>query len=608
MELKNFFALDDQGNTLPGATCYLYERGNETLVKDLQGANGLSLENPFTADHQGLVQFAAANGLYDLRVVKGNRDNRIRIQCNDASEILDAAGRAAQELEEKLEYSHDPNKGAGMVGYSDNVAPAYLKTVSDILNAGSVSAMRFIDRHEHAALYAGRSDKDYTEKLNEALYAMLKGGELTLPPVTFNTFGLEFQNSRNLKITGMGWKTIIKNNSQTGAHGIWVRGDDIDDRSYGLDISSLTLEGNPRSGDGLRLDRLGWYDVNTKEASVTNLNKLQVFNSGKNGIQVGRSSTEGAGNSINIQGSVIRGCGRTGIVGIGQTNMITVGNCNITLCAVDGVELNQVASTNTVTHTLIADNKRYGVYAFRCEQPMITHNGFNRNGEGALAFAGDPVGKPSVKYTEAGLVFANLFGANGHLSETSREVSFYASKGVNVLANYFYGTKQKTMIYLGDYVEGIKIVGNHFKDLTTETMLEIKPGVVGTTYTFDDDVDESAMRNIMSNKAMQHIVSKGAILLQTRNALGDSAPRFILEGDGSMRWGQGDRPVDVSLRRVTPGMITCTGGVQADTLMIAEGIAKPNAAGGYARFYVDAADGKIKAVMSNGVVRTFTVT
>lgn len=517
------------------------------------------------------------------------------------------SGESTTGLEGKLADPVNPTQGARMVGYSDNVAPAYLKTVSDILNAGTISAMRFINRNEHAALYAGKSDKDYTVNLNEALHAMLKGGELTLPPVTFNTQGLEFQNSRNLKITGMGWKTKIKNNSQTGAHDIWVRGDDIDDRSYGLDISSLTLEGNPKSGDGLRLDRLGWYDVNTKESSVTNLSKLQVFNSGGNGIQVGRSSTEGAGNSINIQGSIIRGCGRTGVVGIGQTNMITVENCNITLCGVDGVELNQVASTNSVTHNLIADNKRYGVYTFRCEQPMITHNGFNRNGEGALAFSGDPTGK-SIKYTEAGLVFANLFGANGQLSETSREISFYASKGINVLANYFYGTKQKTMIYLSDYVEGIAIAGNHFKDLTTETMLEIKPGVVGTTYTFDDDVDESLMRNIMSNKVMQHIIAKGAVLLQTRNSLGDSAPRFILEGDGSMRWGQGDRPVDVSLRRVTPGMITCTGGVQADTIMIAEGIAKPNAAGGYARLYVDSADGKIKAVMSNGVVRTFTVT
>lgn len=508
-------------------------------------------------------------------------------------------------LRQEVADSVDPQKGSRLVGYSDSVAPAYLKTVSDILNAGSVSVMRFINRDEHTTLYSDKSEKDYTTNLNEALQTMINGGELTLPPVTFNTFGLEFENTRNLKITGMGWKTKIKNNSTSGAHDIWVRGDTPDERSYGLDMSSLTLEGNPASGDGLRLDRLGWYDVDAREASVTNLNKIQILNSGKNGIQIGKSSTEGAGNSVNISGAVIRGSGRTGIVGIGQTNMVTISGCGITLCGQDAVELNQVASTCTVTNNLIADNKRYGIYAFRCEQPMVTHNGFNRNGEGAIAFSGEPSG--SVKYTEAGLIFANLFGANGQLSTTCREVSIYASKGINILANYFYGTKQKAMIYLSDYAEGINIFGNHFKDLTTEIMLEIKSGAVCTTYTFDDDVNESMIRNIMSNKVVQHVVASGAVLLQTRNTLGDSAPRFILGGDGAMRWGAGNLPVDVTLERIKPGMLTCSGSIQANTLMIAEGKLTPNPSQGYASLFVDAADGGIKVRMSDGTVRTFTM-
>lgn len=509
-------------------------------------------------------------------------------------------------LRQDVADSSDPKKGARMIGFSDRLAPSYLKTVSDILNAGSVSVMRFISRDEHAALYAGDSEKDYTTNINEAFASMINGGELTLPPVTFNTTGLEFSSAHNLKITGMGWKSVIKNNSRTCAHGIWVRGDIAEDRTYGLDISSLTLEGNPASGDGLRLDRLGWYDVDAKEASVTNINKLKVMNSGKNGIQVGRNSTEGAGNSVNIIGSVIRCSGRTGIVGVGQTNMINVLGCNITLSARDGVELNQVASTNAVTHTLIADNKRYGVYAFRCEQPMITHNGFNRNGGGGLAFSGVPLG--SIKYTEAGLIFANLFGANGKLSTSSREVSIYASKGINILANYFYGTGQKSMIYLGDYAEGIAISGNHFKDLTTEAMLEIKSGVVGTTYTFDDDVDESNLRNIMSNKVVQHVVESGASFLQTRNSLSDLEPRFIIDGDGAMSWGAGNKSVDVSLRRVTPEMITCSGGIQASTLMVADGISTPSAVNGYARLFLDSSDGQLKIRMPNGDIRTFTFT
>lgn len=88
MELKNYFAQDDAGNTLPSAICYVYERGTENLVKTLKNANGTALVNPFTADDKGLVVFAAPNGLYDLRITKGARDSRIRIQCLDVTDHL----------------------------------------------------------------------------------------------------------------------------------------------------------------------------------------------------------------------------------------------------------------------------------------------------------------------------------------------------------------------------------------------------------------------------------------------------------------------------------------------------------------------------------------
>ncbi|MCM2317936.1 MAG: SGNH/GDSL hydrolase family protein [Pseudomonas sp.] len=98
MELKNFFAQDDQGNLLGGATCYLYVRGTENLAAGLQAPNGTALANPFTADAKGLIQFAAPNGLYDLRVVSGARDYRVRVQCVDVedsvAEAEAAAGRA----------------------------------------------------------------------------------------------------------------------------------------------------------------------------------------------------------------------------------------------------------------------------------------------------------------------------------------------------------------------------------------------------------------------------------------------------------------------------------------------------------------------------------
>lgn len=88
MELKNFFAQDDAGNALPNATCYLYQRGTETLVIGLKNATGGNLANPFSAGADGRISFAAADGLYDLRVVSGGRDNRINIQCLDLSNTI----------------------------------------------------------------------------------------------------------------------------------------------------------------------------------------------------------------------------------------------------------------------------------------------------------------------------------------------------------------------------------------------------------------------------------------------------------------------------------------------------------------------------------------
>jgi hypothetical protein len=100
LELKNFFVQDDHGEVLPGATCYLYQRGTETIVSGLIQANGAGLMNPFVAGDDGLVQLAAANGLYDLRVVTATRDYRIRVQFNDVNDDLAAAKASAERAEQ----------------------------------------------------------------------------------------------------------------------------------------------------------------------------------------------------------------------------------------------------------------------------------------------------------------------------------------------------------------------------------------------------------------------------------------------------------------------------------------------------------------------------
>lgn len=144
MELKNFFAQDDQGNLLGGATCYLYVRGTENLATGLQAANGTALANPFTADATGLIQFAAPNGLYDLRVVKGARDYRVRVQCLDVEESVAEAEAAAN----RAEGARDAAQAGGNI-YPDEAAGLAAVAVGQyfkVAGAGSIAASEFRKR------------------------------------------------------------------------------------------------------------------------------------------------------------------------------------------------------------------------------------------------------------------------------------------------------------------------------------------------------------------------------------------------------------------------------------------------------------------------------
>lgn len=139
MELKNFFAQDDQGNSLGEATCYLYARGTESLATGLQAANGTALANPFTSDATGLIQFAAPNGLYDLRVVKGARDYRVRVQCLDVEESVAEAESAAV----RAEVARDAAQLSAGV-FADTAAGLAATTIGKYFSVPSAESSEFL--------------------------------------------------------------------------------------------------------------------------------------------------------------------------------------------------------------------------------------------------------------------------------------------------------------------------------------------------------------------------------------------------------------------------------------------------------------------------------
>ncbi len=88
MQLKHFFVQDHNRTALPGATCTLYLAGTTTLATGLQDAGGNAIDNPMTADDNGLLQFAAPDGEYDLTCESGMRVYTLRVQFLDASEQI----------------------------------------------------------------------------------------------------------------------------------------------------------------------------------------------------------------------------------------------------------------------------------------------------------------------------------------------------------------------------------------------------------------------------------------------------------------------------------------------------------------------------------------
>lgn len=107
MELKSYFAQDTQGNAIPNANCFLYLEGTITPAPGVVDKNGVPLSNPFPSDADALIQFAAPDGRYDLRVTNGDRDYTLKIQCVDLGTVLASAtaqaDRAANEADEAAE-------------------------------------------------------------------------------------------------------------------------------------------------------------------------------------------------------------------------------------------------------------------------------------------------------------------------------------------------------------------------------------------------------------------------------------------------------------------------------------------------------------------------
>lgn len=181
MQVQNFFAQDANGNVVPGAVCRLYLAGTTTLATGLTDINNVPIGNPFTADGNGLVQFRAPNGAYDLNISARTLSTTLGIQFADTLQAIVELGAflgprttaptlrvdgTALQLGDRYfntiddaEYIYkstgwevndslaafvnladetDPAKGAGMVGYSGRTTYERLMDTLNVKDRGAV--------------------------------------------------------------------------------------------------------------------------------------------------------------------------------------------------------------------------------------------------------------------------------------------------------------------------------------------------------------------------------------------------------------------------------------------------------------------------------------
>lgn len=148
--------------------------------------------------------------------------DQAQVSADEAAAAGSAAGSAAGEaaaeavLSSKvntvdLSDASDPNKGSGMVGFYDSTAPAFLKTISDIINMEPVNILRLVPKSLWTDLHNGTGTFPLAASLNELISDMsaVGGGEIML---THGKHMIEnyIEMLSNVTLSGMGDNSVIR--------------------------------------------------------------------------------------------------------------------------------------------------------------------------------------------------------------------------------------------------------------------------------------------------------------------------------------------------------------------------------------------------------------
>lgn len=258
MELKTYFAQDAAGNIISSAIVNVFLQGTTTLATGLTRADGTPLENPFSADGAGRIQFRAPDGYYDVQVSAGpGIIQTLTIQCVDYAEAkanADRAEAAAEQAELSAEQVSDAIALRGELAESDGsvlIGGIEITAESFGVVSGSVSA----------AVAKSNADK-IMQKAAELSAA--GGGKILFPRSLYQVHMNEsdFSSSGatlrvaalkipydNVILCGQGWgATVIQAYSTNSAYGViqWSKAplQNGITKVYGVGLHNICIDGN----------------------------------------------------------------------------------------------------------------------------------------------------------------------------------------------------------------------------------------------------------------------------------------------------------------------------------------------------------------------------
>jgi len=170
-------------------------------------------------------------------------------------------------------FQSDAAKGAALVRFADPVAPAFLKTLSDITNGAPVSALRVIPTTSYAAVRAGTYAPDVRNSLLDVLTAMgtAKYGELTIPRGLLNITTGNLPIPANITIRGESRNGSVLKFAASGQNGVVL--------GQGAEAHDLTVDGNNAA--------TGCFFIDTTNSAV--IDNCTALNAAAHGFAVSNS-------------------------------------------------------------------------------------------------------------------------------------------------------------------------------------------------------------------------------------------------------------------------------------------------------------------------------